>query len=159
LFSKPPRHGGKVLSSQLYVWQAGNMGFRRAQACYTCNGDSFELAASISDPSMSGESSETDSPLFVGRDGFGLAGLKLGVSGTYGQDDKSLPDGDSDICGISDDVVWPISSAYSVKGEIAAGENLANFLNRSKLTPVTGDEQETVAGWTEFTFTGSDFDS
>jgi len=150
--------GPTTLMTNGYLWQTGNMGFRRAQARYTYKGDSFELAGSINDPSMSGESSETDSPLFEGRVGFGLAGLKLGVSGTYGQDDKSLPDGDSDIWGISGDVVWPISSAYSVKGEIATGENLANFLSRSKVNTVTGDEQETLAGWAELTYTGSDFD-
>jgi hypothetical protein len=150
--------GPTTLMTNGYLWQTGNMGFRRAQARYTYKGENFELAGSINDPSMSGESSETDSPLFEGRVGFGLAGLKLGVSGTYGQDDKTLPDGDSDIWGLSADLVWPISSTYSVKGEIAAGENLANFLSRSKVNTVTGEEQETLAGWAELTYTGTDFD-
>ena len=45
-----------------------------------------------------------------------------------------------------------------MKGEIAAGENLANFLSRSKVNTVTGEEQETLAGWAELTYTGTDFD-
>jgi hypothetical protein len=107
---------------------------------------------------MSGESSETDSPLFESRVGFSLAGVKLGVSGTYGRDDKSLPNGDADIWGISGDFVWPVTSAYSLKGEIATGENLSNFLSRSKVNTSTGDEQQTVAGWAELTYTGTSFD-
>ncbi len=150
--------GPTTLMTNGYLWQTGNLGFRRAQARYTYKGDSFDVAASINDPSMSGESSETDSPMLESRVGFTLAGVKLGVSGAYGKDDKSLPSKDADIWGISGDFEWPITSAYGVKGEIATGENLSNFLSRSKVNTVTGDEQETLAGWAELTYTGSSFD-
>jgi len=150
--------GPTTLMTNGFLWQTGNLGFRRAQARYTYKGESVEIAASINDPSMSGESSETDSPLFESRIGFTLAGVKLGISGAYGQDDKSLPSDDADIWGISGDFVWPITSAYSVKGEIATGENLSNFLSRSKVNTTTGDEQETLAGWAELTYTGTSID-
>lgn len=146
-----------TLMTNGFLWQTGNMGFRRAQARYTYKGDNFEFQGSINDPSMSGESSETDSPLFESRVGFSLAGVKLGVSGAYGKDEKSLPNKDLDIWGISGDFIWPVTSSYSIKGEIATGENLSNFLSRSGVNTVSEDEEETVAGWAELTYTGVRF--
>jgi hypothetical protein len=69
--------GPTTLMTNGYLWQTGNLGFRRAQARYTYKGDFFEYAGSINDPSMSGESAETDSPIFEGRVGFTLANVKL----------------------------------------------------------------------------------
>ena len=150
--------GPTTLMTNGYLWQTGNLGFRRAQARYTYKGDFFEYAGSINDPSMSGESAETDSPIFEGRVGFTLANVKLGVSGAFGQDDESLPSDDADIWGISGDVVWPINDSYALKGEIATGENMSVFLSRSKVNTVTADEEEAVSGWAELTYTGSDYD-
>lgn len=139
------------------LWQAGNLGFRRAQARYTYTGDNFTLAGSINDPSMSGESSETDSPIWEGRVGTTLAGIKLGVSGAYGKDDTTLPSDDTDIYGLSADAVWKINDNYTVKGEIATGENMAVFLSRSKVNLATEDEEEATSGWAQVVYSGDNW--
>jgi len=147
-----------TLMTNGFLWQTGNLGFRRAQARYTYKGDFFTYSGSINDPSMSGESAETDSPIFEGKVGFKLADVNLSVSGAYGQDDESLPSDDADIWGLSAEAIWPINSNYTLKGEIATGENLSVFLSRSKVNTDTQDEEETVAGWAELVYTGNDYD-
>ena len=139
------------------MWQTGNLGFRRAQARYTYKGDTFEITGSVNDPSTGGGTSDVDSPLLEGRVGFNIGNARLGVSGTYGQDETTVPTTDADIYGISADLVWPFNDQYQFKGEIATGENLGVFLSRAKVNATSGDEQEAVSGWGQILYTGTDW--
>jgi hypothetical protein len=136
------------------MWQTGNLGFRRAQARYTYKGESFEFAGSINDPSTGGGTSDVDSPLLEGRVGFGIGNAKLGVSGTWGQDETTVPSVDADIYGVSADLVWKFNDQYQFKGEIATGENLGVFLSRAKVSAIEEDEQEAVSAWGQVVYTG-----
>ncbi len=136
------------------LWQTGNLGFRRAQARYTYKGETFDIAASINDPSTGGGTSDVDSPLLEGRVGFSIGDAKLGVSGTYGQDETTVPSVDADIYGVAADLVWKFNDQYSFKGEVATGENLGVFLSRAKVSAIEEDEQEAVSAWGQIVYSG-----
>lgn len=139
------------------LWQTGNLGARRAQARYAYKSSGWEFAASINDPSTSGSTSDTDFPLLEGRVGLEYSGAKFGISGNWGRDETTVSSVDSDIWGVSADWVVPIASSFSLKGELATGENLGVFMSRAKVNKVTGEEQEVVSGWTELVYSGADF--
>ena len=135
-------------------WQTGNLGFRRAQARYTWQGETWSFAGSVNDPSTGGGTSDVDSPLLQGRVGLNFGGAKFGVSGTWGQDESTVPSTDADIWGLSGDVVFPLSKELKIQGEIATGENLGVYLSRAKVNPITEDEQEAFSGWTQIVYSG-----
>jgi hypothetical protein len=144
------------------MWQTGNLGFRRAQARYTYKGDTFEITGSVNDPSTGGGTSDVDSPLLEGRVGFNIGKARLGVSGTYGEDETTVPTTNADIYGVSADLVWPFNDQYQFKGEIATGENLGVFLSRAKVnsdpnSSAFEEEQEAVSGWGQIVYTGTDW--
>ena len=149
--------GPTTLMTNGYLWQTGNLGFRRAQARYTYKGDTFEITGSVNDPSTGGGTSDVDSPLLEGRVGFNIGDARFGVSGTWGQDETTVPSTDADIYGVSADLMWPLSERYQLKGEIATGENLGVFLSRAKVNTISEDEQEVVSGWGQIVYTGDDW--
>ncbi len=139
------------------LWQTGNLGFRRAQARYTYKPSAWEFTASINDPSTSGETTNTDSPLVEGRIGLEHSSAKYGISGSWGRDKTTLPSDDTDIWGVSADWLVPFGSDFTFKGELATGENLGVFLSRATVNQVTGEEQAVVSGWAEIVFSGADY--
>ena len=151
-----------TLMTNGFLWQTGNLGFRRAQARYTYKGDTFEIAGSVNDPSTGGGTSDVDSPLLEGRVGFNISKAKFGVSGTWGEDKTTVPTTDADIWGVAADLVVPLGERYQFKGEIATGENLGVFLSRAKVNsdPTSSafeEEQEAVSGWGQILYTGDDW--
>jgi hypothetical protein len=87
--------GPTTLMTNGYPWQTGTLGFRRAQARYTYQGEAWSFAASVNDPSTGGGTSDVDAPLLEGRVGFNWEGAKFGVSGTWGQDETTVPTTDA----------------------------------------------------------------
>lgn len=146
-----------TLMTNGFLWQTGNMGFRRAQARYTYAPSPWEFSLSVNDPSTGGGTSDTDSPLVEGRVGLESGGAKFGISGAWGQDKTTIPGEDSRIWGVSADLVVPLTSNFTLKGELATGENLGVFLSRAKVNTVTGEEQGVVSGWAEIVYSGADF--
>jgi len=139
------------------LWQTGNLGFRRAQARYTYQGEAWSFAGSINDPSTGGGTSDVDSPLLEGRVGYNWSGAKFGLSGTFGKDETTVSSTDADIWGISVDAMIPVTAEISFKGEVATGEDLGVFLSRGKVNPLTEDAQESVSAWGQFVYSGADW--
>lgn len=147
----------KTLMTNGNFWQTGNLGFRRAQARYTWQGKTWSFAGSINDPSTGGGTSDVDSPLLQGRVGFNWNRAKFGVSGTWGQDETTVPTTDADIWGLSADAVIPIGDKMKIQGEVATGENLGVYLSRAKVNAVSEEEQEVVSAWGQFIYSGDDW--
>ena len=69
-----------------YLWQVGNVGFRRAQVRYTYEAEKFSFGASINDPTSAGARA-TKMPIFESRVGVSFApGKTIGVSAAYGKE-------------------------------------------------------------------------
>lgn len=140
-----------------YLWQTGNIGFRRAQIRYSYKSDIFNVQVSVNDPvnstSQAGVGNKSDTPLIEGRLGFtfGQGGkTKLGVSVASGEDQDSSG-ADHDVTGVSIDAIIPITGGLSIKGEVASGENLQVFLSRA------GQEQDVTSGWVELVYKSSEY--
>jgi len=146
-----------TLATNGNFWQTGNLGFRRAQARYTYQGEKWSFAGSVNDPSTGGGTSDVDSPLLQGRVGFNWEGAKFGLSGTWGQDETTVPTTDADIYGISADAVIPIGDKMKIQGEAATGENLGVYLSRAKVNASTEEEQEVVSAWGQFIYSGDNW--
>jgi len=137
------------------LWQTGNIGFRRAQIRYTFISDMFSLKLSANDPVNSSSSATktqaSELPLWQGRLGFMLGSggkIKLGLSAATG-DDKDATGADHNISGISFDFAMPLGAAFSIKGEVASGENLKVFLSRA------GQDQNVTSAWAELIYKSS----
>ncbi|MBL4712888.1 MAG: hypothetical protein JKX75_10425 [Gammaproteobacteria bacterium] len=137
-----------------YLWNTGNVGFRRAQIRYTYKSDMFSVKLSANDPvgssSAVGAASTSELPLWQGRLGLMLGKAKLGLSFASGED-KDAAGVDHDISGVSFDFIVPLGGALSVKGEIASGENLAVFLSRA------GRDQDVISAWAELVYKGPQY--
>lgn len=126
--------GPTTLMTSGYLWQVGNMGFRRAQIRYTYSSGAIIFAASANDPtSAAGRSKKM--PLMESRVGLNIGAknqVKLGVSGAYGKETNSAAGYESDvnIMGICFDWFIPFGS-LTFTGEFTVGENLKNFLSRA----------------------------
>ena len=159
--------GPTTLNTNGYLWQTGNIGFRRAQIRYTYKTDAFNFAVSINDPTSDAARS-THLPILESRIGLSLgAGKKisLGVSGVYGTEDHSgvvvvngsetAYDNQVNIQGICFDWTVPFSR-FSFSGEFTVGQNLNNFLSRSKVydNKVTMEIEggKVTAFWAELTY-------
>ncbi len=135
-----------------YLWQTGNLGFRRAQLRYTYKSDKFSAKFSANDPvnssSTAGGTQASGLPLWEGRLGamLGTSGkIKLGLSATSGED-QDAAGVDHNISGTSLDFMVPFGSALTVKGEVASGKNLKVFLSRA------GQDQDVTSGWAELVY-------
>lgn len=137
-----------------YLWQTGNLGFRRAQIRYTYKSDMFSVKLSANDPvnssSTVAKTQASELPLWEGRLGLMLGSggkIQLGLSAASGQD-KDAAGADHDISGVSFDFLVPLGGAFTVKGEVASGENLKVFLSRA------GQDQKVTSAWAEVVYSG-----
>lgn len=134
--------GPTTLNTNGYLWQTGNVGFRRAQLRYTYSSGMFTVAFSVNDPSTA-EGRASNLPILESRVGLKLGAdkkINLGVSGVYGMESHSgtaLVDGtetayenDVNILGICLDWTIPVSR-FTFTGEFTLGQNLSNFLSKS----------------------------
>lgn len=123
--------GPTTLMTNGYLWQVGNVGFRRAQLRWTYASEKFNVAASVNDPT-SNEGRASKMPILESRIGIKPTGsIEVGVSAAYGKEKYVIPYGTNvDIMGACVD--WNIRiSPITIKGEFSYGENLKNFLSRS----------------------------
>ncbi|UCH92687.1 MAG: hypothetical protein JSV88_20655 [Candidatus Aminicenantes bacterium] len=125
--------GPTTLMTNGYLWQVGNVGFRRAQMRYTYSSDKFSFGASINDPTSAGARA-TKMPIVESRLGVTLVpGKTIGVSAAYGKERNGAGtplQTDVTIMGVCLD--WNLSfPTITLKGEFATGENLRNFLSRA----------------------------
>jgi len=153
--------GPTTLMTNGYLWNTGNLGFRRAQIRYSVSGQGFDLALSLSDPTIAGAIS-TGMPLAQARLGITLGGrakTKLGVSAAYGRDRHSAPglETDVDILGLSLDWIVPATNNWVLKGEFGFGKNLSVFLSRADVVQnAAADEfagMKVMSFWTEILYT------
>jgi len=156
--------GPTTLNTNGYMWQTGNLGFRRAQFRFTYLYDPIELGVSISDPTDM-EKTYKGLPVFMGRIGANLGekkNYKVGVSfvgaqGTYSYADEVVAfENDETTWGVSFDWMLPLVEGLSFKGEAATGENLNIFLSRAGVyTDVAGMSFEpvgTTAIWAQLVY-------
>jgi hypothetical protein len=125
--------GPTTLMTNGYLWQVGNVGFRRAQMRYTYSSEKFSFGASINDPTSDGARA-TKMPIFESRLGLTLVpGKTIGVSAAYGKERNGADtplETDVTIMGVCLD--WNLSfPPITLKGEFSTGENLKNFLSRA----------------------------
>jgi hypothetical protein len=127
--------GPTTLMTNGYLWQVGNVGFRRAQMRYTYSSERFSFGASINDPTSDG-ARETKVPIFESRLGVSFApGKTIGVSAAYGKERNGAGtplQTDVTIMGVCLD--WNLRfTPFTIIGEFATGENLKNFLSRANV--------------------------
>lgn len=154
--------GPTTLNTNGYMWQTGNIGFRRAQIRYTYTSGSINFAVSLNDPTSS-QGRAKKMPLLEARFGLNLGSknqIKIGVSGAYGTETHSgdLYENDVNVMGVCVDWTIPISK-FSLKGEFTSGENLKNFLSKAQIfDDVTAMEyvgKKVTAFWAELVFKAS----
>ena len=129
--------GPTTLMTNGYLWNTGNLGFRRAQMRYTLSGDGFNFSISLNDPTIPGAIS-TAIPITQARFGLTLGDkgkYKLGISGALGKDRHTATaiETDVDIMGVSLDWILPLADKLVLKGEFGAGKNLSVFLSRANV--------------------------
>jgi hypothetical protein len=151
--------GPTTLMTNGYLWQTGNLGFRRAQIRFGQEFKHFDFAASVNDPA-SEAGSKSQVPLFQSRFGVRLGPgnkIRIGVSGAYGKEEyKSASyQTDVDVKGLSLDWSVPFGKIFEFKGELANGDNLATFLSRASVFNSTSSlefqAKNATSSWTELT--------
>lgn len=125
--------GPTTLMTNGYLWQVGNVGFRRAQMRYTYATEKFSFGASINDPTSAG-ARVTKMPILESRLSVSLGtGKTIGVSAAYGKERNGAgtpSETDVNIMGVCVD--WNLRfTPITLKGEFSTGENLRNFLSRA----------------------------
>jgi len=126
--------GPTTLMTNGYLWQVGNVGFRRAQIRYTYSSGKIIFAVSVNDPTSDGGRA-AQMPLMEARFGVNMGSkgkTKIGVSGAYGQESRAGIgyENDVNILGVCLDWEIPFGSLAFI-GEFTVGENLKNFLSRA----------------------------
>jgi hypothetical protein len=127
--------GPTTLMTNGYLWQVGNVGFRRAQMRYTYASKNISFGASINDPTSDGARA-TQMPILESRLGVSLTPNKtIGVSVAYGKERNGAGtplETDVNIMGVCLD--WDLGfPPLTLKGEFTTGENLKNFLSRAQV--------------------------
>jgi hypothetical protein len=129
--------GPTTLMINGYLWQTGNVGFRHAQVRYTYSAPSFDIALALSDPATAGGWS-AKMPFLQSRLGLKLGQggkYQAGLTGIYGRENAGAinnpVENKVNIAGISLD--WNLAPFpwITLKGEFAAGENLAYVASRA----------------------------
>jgi len=131
--------GPTTLMTNGYLWNVGNLGFRRAQIRYTYTSSNMTFAISLNDPTSNG-AIKTGLPLTQARAGlnFGNNGkYKVGISGAYGNDRNTetqlVYENDVSIIGLGMDWIIPFTNCLTIKGELGIGKNLSIFLSRANV--------------------------
>ncbi len=129
--------GPTTLMTNGYMWQVGNLGFRRAQARYTYVSGGTSIAVSVNDPTTDG-GLKSKSPMVESRIGFAFGDsvkAKVGLSGAYAKDDRSTTDLGNEVTVSGFSLDWMVNFAKNMtwKGEYATGQNLGVFLSRGKV--------------------------
>ena len=159
--------GPTTLNTNGYLWQTGNVGFRRAQIRYTYSTGIFNIAVSINDPT-SAEARSTYMPILESRIGLNLGKkgkIMIGVSGVYGSeshnsavvvDETETPyENDVNILGVCLDWTIPFSK-FTFMGEFTVGQNLKNFLSKAHVydnaAAMEIEGAKVTAFWTELVY-------
>lgn len=143
--------GPTTLMTNGYLWQVGNVGFRRAQMRWTFASKKFNVAGSLNDPT-SNEGRASKTPLLEGRIGVKPgANIEVGFSAAYGKEKFVVPYAvNVDIIGMCLDWNIRIFGPFTIKGEYTRGENLKNFLSRAYIfddgTTLLGKKVNSVWG-------------
>ncbi|MDY0296165.1 MAG: hypothetical protein RB296_02510 [Acidobacteriota bacterium] len=152
--------GPTTMMTNGYMWNTGNLGFRRAQLRVTVAQENFNFAFSLNDPTLQGAIS-TGLPILQARLGLTLGDkkqYKMGLSAAYGKDRHTAFDveTDVDIVGVSLDWIIPATDNLVVQGEFGMGENLSVFLSRAGVfqdTPInTFDGVNVMSFWAEILY-------
>lgn len=149
--------GPTTLMTNGYLWQTGNLGFRRAQVRYNGESKYVDFAFSVGDPaSEAGIRSQL--PLFQSRVGVRLGpsnNVRIGVSGVYSREEHKAESyqTDVDVKGLSLDWSVPFARHFEFKGELANGDNLATFLSRggvfNDINLLRFQARNTTSSWSE----------
>lgn len=154
--------GPTTLNTNGYMWQTGNIGFRRAQIRYTYSSGSTDFAISLNDPT-SAEGRAKKMPIIEARFGLNLGAkgkIKIGVSGAYGTESYSVGgyENDVNIMGVCLDWTIPLSNV-TLKGEFTTGENLRNFLSKAhtydNVAALEKEGKKVKAFWAELIYKAS----
>ncbi len=144
--------GPATLNTNGYLWNAGNIGFRRTQARFTCDielSNKFHLKTQLSVNRNTGILSEAhntgvdsgwplmESRVSVSKKTLSNKLMELGVGGLYGKEEidktnmSEIPDNNSWIApqwGVIADILIPLLDKVTIKGELFLGRNLDAFL-------------------------------
>jgi hypothetical protein len=162
--------GPTTLNTNGYLWQTGNIGFRRAQIRYTYATETFNIAVSVNDPT-SNEARATYLPILESRIGLTLGSngnIKIGVSGVYGSESHEAAvtvdetetkyENDVTIMGICLDWTIPFSK-FTLMGEFTFGQNLKNFLSKAQVynnaAALEIEAAKVTAFWAELVYKAS----
>jgi hypothetical protein len=156
--------GPTTLNTNGYLWQTGNMGFRRAQWRFTYVHDVMDIAVSLSDPTST-EGTRKGLPPIMGRLGLNLGeeqAYKLGLSfvaaqGTYRYEDDAISmEDDVTTYGFGMDYSLKPGGGFEIKGEVQGGQNLSIFLSRAgvftDVANMTFEPVDVIAGWAQLVY-------
>lgn len=154
--------GPTTLMTNGYLWNVGNLGFRRAQICYTYTSSKVIFAISLNDPTLNG-AIKTGLPLTQARAGlnFGSNGkYKIGISGAYGKEryyeTQLVYENDVNIIGLGIDWIIPFTDCLTIKGEFGIGKNLSVFLSRANVYNNTINREfegkKVISFWSELLY-------
>jgi hypothetical protein len=129
--------GPTTLTTNGYLWQTGNLGFRHAQVRYSFSAAHLDFGMSASDPASSGGWAAR-MPVLQARVGLKLGAgnrYQLGLSGIFGRESTSAAavpfKNKVDISGLGLDWSLAFCQYLALKGEYARGGNLAYVSSRS----------------------------
>jgi len=153
--------GPTTFNTNGYLWQGGNVGYRRAQLRVENRRPLGEAATLITRASVNQNDQAGDSgrdsivPIFEGRIGLASGGSALGVSGAWGDErqrqvvDSTTKDFSESLWGIGFDLTAALTAELSLQGEFVYGENLDTFLGgiAQGVNGATEEGIATRAGW------------
>ncbi|MBU1122860.1 MAG: DcaP family trimeric outer membrane transporter [Candidatus Omnitrophota bacterium] len=147
--------GPDTLNTNGYLFNGGNMGFRRAQIRLTNNFDINRDNKITTQLSLNRNGNLNDGPVLEGRTAytFPFFGRKstVGVEGLYGQDTSvdRVPYWAGGV-----DVSLALMDKVSLKGEFFRGANLNDFLAGigQGINATTNDGIDTVGGWAQLSY-------
>lgn len=154
--------GPTTLMTNGYLWNVGNLGFRRAQIRYTYTYSNISFAISLNDPTSNG-AIETGLPLIQARAGLKFGNnekYKVGISGAYGKDRNTetqlVYENDVNIIGLGIDWIIPFTDCLTIKGELGIGKNLSIFLSRANVYNNTINKEfegkKVISFWSELLY-------
>lgn len=153
--------GPNTLNTNGYLWNGGNIGFRRAQIRLTNNFDITGDNKITTQLSMNRNAdTAANMPVMESRIAYSFPVLgktsTIGIAGLYGRDKNGTDRIPQWACGL--DLSMPLTKKLSIDGELFKGSNLDDFLAGigQGVNTTKNDGIGTMGGWAQLSFKPKD---
>ncbi|UCD14863.1 MAG: hypothetical protein JSV34_03835 [Candidatus Omnitrophota bacterium] len=147
--------GPATLNTNGYLWNGGNIGFRRSQIRLTNKFDLNDGNKVTTQLSLNRNANTDNSPIVEGRAAYTFPFLgkesTIGIESLYGEDTST---DDVPYWAMGADLSLKLGSKLSLKGEFFRGSNLNDFLAGigQGVNATTNDGIDTVGGWAQLSY-------